>query len=139
MIINTIREQIKTAMFAKDSATLGLLRLVLGTAQQDGNESDVNVEAILRKMIKSNQQTIDYIKYDHDLTLSLTKENTLLDSFLPKSMSVEDIKSYITENSLDVKSQSNVGAAVGVVMKGLKGKTVQGGDVKKAIEEIRSC
>jgi uncharacterized protein YqeY len=139
MIINTIREQIKKAMIAKDSTTLGLLRLVLGTAQQDGDESDVNVEAIIRKMIKSNLQTIDYIKHDHDLALSLTKENTLLDSFLPKSMSVEDVKAYILENNLDVKSQSNVGAAVGVVMKGLKGKTVQGGDVKKAIEEIRSC
>ena len=148
MIIQDLKDKIKEYMKVRKTEELGLLRLVLGTAQQEGDESDKALEAIFRKFIKNNLQTIRGLKKDgvthsvgiqEPLEVFLLEENKLLKSFLPKTMSVKDIVDFINDNSIDVCSQTHAGSAVGGVMKMLKaeGKTVQGGDVKTAVESLR--
>ncbi len=146
MIIDNLKTRIKTEMVNKNSEVVALLRLVVGTAQQDNDESDVNLEKILRKMIKSNQQTIDALTdldsankgtpVISDKCLSFVNENNLLNSFLPKTMAPEEIVEFIQSNDLDVST--NDGKAMGLVMKTLKsvGKSVQSADVKQAIEMV---
>ena len=143
MIIDNVKAEIKNAMKNKDTATLGFLRLVVGTVQQDGKEDDKTVEAIIRKMIKNNNQTIDTIKDDEskkDDRLALEHENDFLNDFLPQTMSGDDIREYISDKGIDVTSLPNQGAAMGAVMKALKadGKVAQGGDVKAVVESLLS-
>lgn len=134
MIIDEINVQIKDAMKSRDSKKSALLRLISGTAQQEGDSSDDAVEKIIRKMIKSNNQTAEAMIANGGTASEIEKENALLESFLPKSISVEEIKQFISGK---VQLQP-MGKAMGAAMKLLKadGKTVQGSDVKKALEEL---
>ena len=147
MIIDDIKTQIKEGMKARDSAKTGLLRLILGQAQQDGDEGDKNVEAIIRKMIKNNNQTAESMRESGvteviggsmPAAALISAENDLMETFIPKSMTVGDIKSFISDNDINVQGAPNQGAAMGLVMKALKssGATVQGSDVKTAVSDI---
>lgn len=136
MIIDNIKAKIKDSMKAKDSDTVALLRLVVGSVQQDGDDSDTAVEKVIRKMIKSNNQTAEVLVNNGGSAKEVLAENALLDSFLPKSLTVDEIVAFINENAIDVTGHA--GKAMGAVMKALKdaGATVQGSDVKSAIEKL---
>ncbi len=138
MIIDNIKAAIKDGMRAKATDKVALLRLVVGTAQQEADESDVAVEKIIRKLIKSNKETIDAIT-DHGLNdevANLVLENSILEAFIPKTMTVNEIAEFITKEGIEVSG--NDGKAMGAVMKALKaaGLTVQGTDVKAAIQKL---
>jgi uncharacterized protein YqeY len=145
MILDNIRASIKDGMKSKAADKVALLRLVVGTVQQDGDESDSAVEKIIRKLIKSNKETIDMVTQSlepgaqvSDETTKLISEIGILETFIPQTMTVEDIISFITKENIDVSS--NDGKAMGAVMKALKtsGLTVQGADVKLAIQKVIS-
>jgi uncharacterized protein YqeY len=134
VIIDQIKSQIKDAMKSRDSERSALLRLVLGTIQQEGDDSDEVVAAIIRKMIKSNNQTVEAVVANGGTASEIHQENALLNSFLPQSMTVEEIKHYLAGK---IECQP-IGKAMGAAMKILKadGKVAQGADVKKALEEF---
>jgi uncharacterized protein YqeY len=145
MILDNIRASIKEGMKNKATDKVALLRLVVGTVQQDGDESDSAVEKIIRKLIKSNKETLDMVTQSlepgaqvSDETAKLISEIGILETFIPQTMTVEDIISFITKENIDVSS--NDGKAMGAVMKALKisGLTVQGSDVKIAIQKVVS-
>ena len=138
MILEEIKNQIKAAMKSKDSDKVALLRLIVGNMQQNGDESDAAVEAVIRKLIKNNNITIDALKEQEKDSSLIEQENEYLDSFLPKTLSVSEIQQFILDNNLDLTKVPSVGAAVGLVMKQCKqkGLTVQGSDVKSAVEEV---
>jgi uncharacterized protein YqeY len=148
MIIDNIKASIKDGMKAKATDKVALLRLVVGSVQQDADESDAAVEKIIRKLIKSNKETIDAITEQSlkdaesgtpvvsgEVT-KLVIENGILESFIPKTMSVDEIAEFITKEGIEITG--NEGKAMGAVMKALKGAglTVQGTDVKLAIKKL---
>lgn len=137
MIIEDIRTQIKEAMKAKLSAKVALLRLIIGTVQQDGDESDAAVEKVIRKMIKNNNQTAEALVDNNKDDTDIRQENILLESFLPKTMSVEDIQQYIKDNNIDINGHE--GKAIGMVIKAIKaaGLNAQGNDVKSAVASLK--
>jgi uncharacterized protein YqeY len=141
MILDNIRASIKEGMKSKATDKIALLRLVVGTVQQDGDESDSTVEKIIRKLIKSNKETLDMVTQSlepgaqvSDETAKLISEIGILETFIPQTMTVEDIISFITKENIDVSS--NDGKAMGAVMKAIKafGLIAQGSDVKLAIQ-----
>lgn len=148
MIIDNIKESIKDGMKAKATDKVALLRLVVGSVQQDADESDAAVEKIIRKLIKSNKETIDAITEQalkdaesgtpvvSDEVIKLVTENGVLESFISKTMSVDEIAEFITKEGIDITG--NEGKAMGAVMKALKsaGLTAQGVDVKLAIKKL---
>ena len=138
-IITDVREAISKAFKAGDKDTTSLLRVVVGEVQQKGDESDAAVEAIMRKMIKNNNETISVLDPQSPDIANLNKENSLLDNFLPKTMTEEEVVDFITAEGIDVAATKSVGQAVGLVMKAAKkaGKTVQGNAVKAAVERLR--
>jgi len=132
MIVDDIKSRIKVAMKARDSETLGLLRLVVGMSQQESVDDDPTIEHIMRKMIKNNYETI---KLNPNSSEGLMKEIVLLEEFLPKSMSVDEILDLISKENIPLE---NTGRAIGSVIKiaKQKGLTIQGNDVKKAIAKL---
>lgn len=142
MIVDDLKSKAQASLKAGRKDEAALYRLVIGQSQQLDKCTDDNVNSIIRKLIKSNTETIESIKEfperDGQRQI-LFNENLLLSALLPPSISTDDIVNFIKENNLDVKSCKNDGQAVGMVMKEFKTKniTVDGGIVKEVIFKYR--
>jgi hemerythrin superfamily protein len=130
-IFETVKAKSREYTFSRETEKSQLLRLVIGTVQQNGDESDTAVEAVIRKIIKGNDETLDIVKEDDQLV----QENILLKSFLPESLSVEDVLGIIKDLGVQ---ETNVGKLTGIVIKHIKttGKNVQGSTVKEAVSKF---
>lgn len=132
-MINKIRTDIKTAMLNKDNISRDVLKMVLDKANANAKEKKIEVPTnemvidAINKERKQIKQTLDILvqnkKEDSDLYKeSITKYN-LLETYLPKQMSEDEIKDVVNkiiiEKNLDIK---NKGLIMKNVMPVLKGK-----------------
>lgn len=131
-ILNDYREAMKNQDKLKSSA-LSFLRaemLNLSLAKKKKNLDDNEVSSVIRKQIKSRQDSIEQFRKGlrQDLVDKESKELEILKSYLPKEMSVEEIKKIIEEVI------STTGASgmkdMGKVMKELMAKIGQAADGK---------
>ena len=128
MIIQKIKEQIKTAMKEKDAVKRDVLRLVVGQAQQSGDESDESLTKIIKKLIKSNKETLEAKrKSDEESGIMSgcfgTQEDIeidILSSFIPKPLSKNEVIVILRNNKFDPGAAKNPGQAMGMAMKILK-------------------
>jgi uncharacterized protein YqeY len=107
-----------------------ILGVVIGQVQQDGDTSDAAVIRICQKIIKSNNETIQHIKdadagpgvalTDHGQLETLVLENGILESFLPRSWTEDEVRNLIKTKGIDVRGAASEGAAMGLVTKALK-------------------
>jgi len=145
MIENTLKEKIKTARKIRDTTAINILGVALGDIQNKSVKQDLTEEDkqdIIRKIVKSNNMVIDEITKtfldDHDLTTieTLSKENEILESLIPKTMGLNDIKVIIGENCQILTD--NFGKNMGMIMKMIKERNlkVDGSLVKAAVEEM---
>jgi uncharacterized protein YqeY len=144
MLVDQIRLQMKDAMRAKREVERDILRTALGelqTAEARAGKALTDDEAgkILKKLIKSNQETID-VSPDPNTKTRLTEENRILDALLPKTMSIPEIVALLQSVAADIKAAKSDGQATGVAMKKLKseGATVDGKDVAEAVKQLRA-
>lgn len=109
MILNKIKEDLKTAMKAQDVPTRELLKVIIGEANRVGKEvADNEMIAILKKMNENAK------------TLNNLEEISIIEQYLPKMLTEAElndaIDSIISENNLtDMKG-------MGIVMGQLKAK-----------------
>lgn len=144
----TLKDQIKEAMKAKDAVRLGVLRgLVTGcmnelvaTKRTPQDElSDEEVLNVIRRAVKQRKDSIDqFIKGGReDLAGDEKAELAVLETYLPAMMSKEDVmviaKAKMTE--LGVADKSKIGMFMGTLMKELKGKA-DGDVVKSVVDEL---
>lgn len=135
-----IKKAMFAAMKAKNIVEKEVLRVALGEITKTGDEpNDVEVQAILRKLIKSNREAHE-ASQDAAQKADLETEITVLEGFLPKSLSVEEIKAALQEVAAQIKAAPNQGPAMGIAMKVLKatGAETNSADVAKAIAELRT-
>jgi hypothetical protein len=143
MLVDEIKRRITAAMKAGNTVEKDILRLAYGevqTAEARGTAvSDEGVTAIVRKLIKSNEETIAATA-EGDAKRLLVEENVVLASLLPKSMSVADIVEALAPVRDAIKAAGNDGQATGAAMKHLKGAgaVVNGKDVTEAVKQIRA-
>jgi len=120
-----------------------LLRVVLGEVQRKEikNELDDNgVIKVLKKMREGNIGTIEaYLVADDPRVDVLKKEIEILDKYIPRSLSVEEILKELEPVADKIREAKADGPAMGVSMKLLKaaGLVVEGMDVSKAVGKIR--
>ena len=140
-------DQIKARMFQaiKTGAHLEkeILRVAVGEitteAARPGRQgSDEEAQAILRKLVKSNEETLASTT-DETKRTTLLKENEILAGFLPKSMTPDEILAALASVAAQIKAAPSDGQATGLAMKQLKsiGAIVNGKDVGVAIKELR--
>lgn len=143
MIVEDVRARMTAAMRAKDTLTRDILRVILGELQahesRAGSITDEQGHGIVRKLMKSNEETLGLAR-DAETADKLRKENAILETLLPKTMSIDDIVAALSPVADAVKSAGNDGQATGVAMKHLKaqGAAAQGSDVSQAVKRIRS-
>jgi hypothetical protein len=145
MLVDDIKKRVVTAVKAGDGVTRDVLRLALGeiqTAEARKNAvlSDEDAAAALRKLIKSNEETLAALPAGDDRIATLKQEVEVLASLLPAQMTVPQIVEALAAQAAAIKAAGNDGQATGIAMKHLKaaGAAVSGGDVTAAVKQIRA-
>src|SRR4051794_36399544 len=114
MLVDEIKRRIAAAMKAGNTVEKDILRLAYGevqTAEARGTAvSDEGVAAIVRKLIKSNEETLA-ASGDAEAKRILAEENAVLASLLPKSMSIADIVEALAPVRDAIKAAGNDGQA----------------------------
>jgi uncharacterized protein len=143
MIVDDIKKQITQAMRDRDSPRRDLLKVLLGefqTASARTGEAmdDEQAQRIIRKMVKSNHEMIE-LSNRPEATEQAKAELVILESLLPKTLSVDEIISALEPVKDAVIAAGNDGQATGVAMKHLKpsGAVVEGKDVSQAVKRMR--
>jgi uncharacterized protein YqeY len=143
MLVDQIKARMFQAIKAKAQVEKEILRVALGeitteAARPGRTGSDEETQAILRKLVKSNEETLASTT-DEQKRATLLEENAILAGFLPKSASPEEILAALAPVLAQIKAAASDGQATGVAMKQLKliGAIVNGKDVGAAIKELR--
>lgn len=144
MILDDIKAQMRAAMKANDIVAKEILRVAVGEitteAARDGRKGDDDeTRAILKKLLKSNEETLARTT-DAEQTANLTRENEILASFLPKTLGEAEIVALLAPVADGIRAAGNDGQATGVAMKHLKttGASVDGKVVSAAVKAIRT-
>ena len=143
---NKIKNDIKDAMRAKDSIRLETLRGLsaafineLLKKPKDASLSDDEVVAVIRRAVKQRKDSIEQFEKGgrKDLADKEKAELVILESYLPKLMSREEIEKFVKDKIAGGMTfdKAKIGQFMGAIMKELKGKA-DGADVKAVIEEL---
>ena len=143
-----MRNGIKAAMIAKDSVKLTVLRGLItsftnesvakGKTPQD-ELADEDAIAVIKRAVKQRKDSIDQFTKGGrlDLVENEAAELKILETFLPQTMSKEDIKKIAEAKKaeLNVTDKAGMGKFMGALMKDLKGQA-DGNDVKEVVESL---
>ncbi len=119
-----ITEDMKTAMRAKDSVRLGAIRLLLSAIKQREVDerielADGDVISVIEKMLKQRRDSIAAFELANRTDLADIEkfEVTVLQAYMPKQMSDDEINQIITQVIADTGAQGakDMGKVVGLV------------------------
>jgi uncharacterized protein YqeY len=143
MLLDALKARMFKAMKAGNALEKEILRVAIGEITtdrvRDGRTgSDEEAQAILRKLIKSNDESIA-ASDDAAKKAVLAEENRILGEFLPQSLDLDAIVAALAPVADALKAAGNEGQATGLAMKHLKsaGAPVQGKDVALAVKKLR--
>lgn len=133
MIANTIDQEIKQAMLAKDQARLRGLRAIkaaiLLARTEKGSVEEISEEAeskILQKLVKQRKESSDIYKQQgrEDLSLIEEEEIAVISSFMPQQLDEAEISAVISAiiKSSGATSIKDMGRIMGMANKELSGK-----------------
>jgi uncharacterized protein YqeY len=144
MLVEEIKKRVSAAVKQGDTVTRDVLRLALGEiqtaeARKNAHLSEEDAAAALRKLIKSNEETLAALAAGDDRIAPLKREVEVLASLLPAQMSAAQIVAALAGQVDAIKAAGNDGQATGIAMKHLKasGAVVSGGEVTAAVKQIR--
>lgn len=127
----TLNNDIKTAMKAKDKETLAVLRMIKTAVQaaEIDKKEELNAEeelTILAREAKQRRESLaEFVKAGRDELVSKTEaEIEIVERYLPKQLSVEEVKEVIATvaEKIGATTQKEFGKLMGAVMQELKGK-----------------
>ncbi len=100
---------------------------------------DEEVLTVIRRMVKQRKDSIDQFEKGgrQDLVEGEKAELNILEAYLPKMMSREEIKklALAKKSELGEVDKAKLGVFIGALMKDLKGKA-DGADVKAVVDEL---
>ena len=141
MLVDELKARMFRAMKAGNVVEKEILRVAIGEITTDrarpGRQgSDEEATAILRKLIKSNEESLGHLE-DEAKKATLRQEIEVLSSFLPETLDPEAIAAAL-EPVLDrIRGAASDGQATGIAMQQLKGSPVSGKDVAAAVKKLR--
>lgn len=133
MIANTIDQEIKQAMLAKDQAKLRGLRAIkaalLLARTEKGSAEEITEEAelkILQRLIKQRKESADIYKQQgrEDLSIVEEEEIEVISKFMPKQLDRAEIEAVIAQIIKDsgANSVKEMGKVMGLANQELAGK-----------------
>lgn len=143
MIKQDISAAMIEAMRAKDKNRLGTIRLIQAAIKQKEVDErieldDVGVISVLDKMLKQRKESIKQFESANrdDLVAKETFELKIIQSFLPKQLSKEEIQDLIAAAIQEVNASSikDMGKVMNIVRPKLQGRANMG-DVSTMIKD----
>ncbi|MBL7790261.1 MAG: GatB/YqeY domain-containing protein [Chitinophagales bacterium] len=142
-----VMDMLKEAMKAKDEASLRTLRAIKGAillAKTEKNAGEMTPERemqLIQKLAKQRKESIE-IYSGQGMTELATKEREeleVLEKFLPKQLSEEEIKPIVQDliSELCVSDIKEMGKVIGAANKKLAGQA-EGAIISKIVKEILS-
>ena len=145
MLIDEIKSRMTRAMRERDDVVRNILGLAVGeiqTAEARANRAlgDDEATAVVRKLVKSNEETLSLTSADDPRAAVLRREIEALTALLPASMTVEQIVLALAPVADAIRAAKSDGQAMGVAMKHLKaaGAVAAAPDVQQALKQVRS-
>ena len=144
MNLEDLKKQMFAAMKAGRVTEKEVLRTAIGEITQaaagsgrDATEEDV--ERVLRKLLKSNHETLALTEGNGKKRL-LQLENSVIEALLPETLSPDQIADALGPVVDAVRAAGGDGPATGIAMKHLKamGLAVTGKDVAAAVRTLRA-
>ena len=125
--------ELKTAMLAKDEKSVRSLRAIKAaiilakTSEGAGGEIKAEDEIkLLQKMVKSRKDSLEIFQQQNraDLAKKESEEIEVIEKFLPKQLSAEELKEIITKIIAETgaSSAADMGKVMGAATKQLAGK-----------------
>lgn len=142
-LLTTINEDIKTAMKARDKPTLAVLRMIKASLQNEqikkGAElsEDEELPVLSREMKQRKESLAEFEAADRqDLVEPLKNEIAIVESYMPKQLSEEELQTIVQEviASVNATSTKDFGKVMGAVMPKVKGKA-DGNAVNRVVKE----
>src|SRR5689334_18452273 len=127
-----VMEQMKDAMKAKDEAVVRGLRAIkaeiIKAKTEPGAGGEISADGemkLLQKMMKQRKDSLDIFQQQNraDLAQKEQEEISLLEKFLPKQLSAEELKEAVTKIIAETgaSSPADLGKVMGVASKKLAG------------------
>ena len=140
-----INADIKTAMLARDAAKLDALRavksaIIILKTSPEGYTDDSELKS-LQKMVKQRKETADIYKTQNRTDLADIElfQAGIIESYLPKQMTEEEIKNEVSKiiSSAGATSAADMGKVMGLASKQLAGKA-EGKVISIIVKELLS-
>jgi uncharacterized protein len=143
----TLQERIdadlKDAMRAKDAGKLGVLRMLKSALKyasiekSDAGLDDAAASQVIRKQVKQRQDSIESFEKGGrpELAAKEKEELEMLNAYLPKGLSAEELAALVRETIAEVGATSK--AQMGAVMKALQAKAAGRADGKALSAEVQ--
>jgi uncharacterized protein YqeY len=142
-----IQENLKTVLKEKNQEKISTLRMLIAEIKNEeiakkkrGKLTDEEIQAVVSRAVKRHNDSIESYRQGgrEDLVKKEEAELKILQSYLPKQMSQEELEKIVNEAifKINTTSLSDFGKVMGIVMKQVKGKAdgkVVGGIVKKRL------
>jgi uncharacterized protein YqeY len=140
-----VDEDLKEAMRAKNAARVGVLRMLKSALKYaaieksgaDSELSDSEAAQVVRKQVKQRQDSIESFEKGGraELVAKEKEELSILQSYLPQAMSVDEVAKVVRETIAEVGATSK--AQMGAVMKALQAKVAGRADGKTLSAEVQ--
>lgn len=139
-------DELKNAMRAKDEAALRTLRAIKAaiiiekTAEGAGGEINEAAELkMLQKLAKQRRDSLEIFEKQNreDLASKEREELAIIERFLPKQMSADELKVQLKTiiDQVGAKSPADMGKVMGVASKQLAGKA-DGKAISEAVKQL---
>lgn len=141
-----IMTDLKAAMLAKDEAALRSLRAIkaaiLLAKTAEGGNGEVSAEEeikLLQKMVKQRKDSLEIFQQQNrpELAKKEEEEIAVIEKFLPKQMSTEEVKAALTGiiTAVGASSPADMGKVMGAATKQLAGKA-DGKTISALVKEL---
>ena len=141
-----IMAELKTAMLAKDEVGLRSLRaikaalLLVKTSEGGGGELKEEDEIkLLQKLVKQRKDSLEIFQQQNrsDLAQKEQEEIAVIEKFLPKQLSAEELKEALTKIIAETgaSSPADLGKVMGIATKQFAGKA-DGKTVSSLVKEL---
>lgn len=141
-----IMTDLKAAMLAKDEAALRSLRAIkaaiLLAKTAEGGNGEVSAEdeiKLLQKMVKQRKDSLEIFQQQNrpELAKKEEEEIAVIEKFLPKQMSTEEVKATLADiiTKVGASSPADMGKVMGAATKQLAGKA-DGKTISALVKEL---
>jgi uncharacterized protein YqeY len=142
----TINDHLKKAMLAKDEKGLRALRAIkaaiLLAKTAEGGSAGLSEDGeikLLQKLVKQRKDSIEIFEQQNraDLAVKEKEEVEVIEQYLPKQLSAEEIKQVVAEiiKQTGVTNISGLGQVMGIASKQLAGKA-DGKAISAIVKEL---